>query len=99
MWGVFTLSGLDQCRPHGDEGKIVRVRETLVSGEVEGLPCEWTQPPLHGGAIYSLRSQLESHLVVRHLQRDAEIQRRCKKKCFFFSFQPGRLSLNTANTL
>lgn len=74
MYAVFTFSGLDQCGPHGDKGKIVRVRETLVSGEVEGPPCERTQPALRGGAIYSLSSQLESHLVVRHLKRGAEIK-------------------------
>lgn len=41
----------------------------------EGLPWERTQPPLCGGAIYGLSNQLESHLVVHHLRRDAEKRR------------------------
>ena len=38
-----------------------------MSRKVKGLPRERTQAPLRRGAIYCLRSQVDSHLVVRHL--------------------------------
>lgn len=69
---AHVLSGLAQCGPHGDEGEIVGVWETLMSCQVEGLPREGLQTPLCCGAIYCLRDQLESHLVVCHLYREKD---------------------------
>lgn len=66
---IFPLLWSVQCGPHGDEGKVVGVWETLMSREVEGLPREWRQTPLCRGAVYCLCDQLESHLVVSHLYR------------------------------
>ena len=78
-WHLSKLSGLTYCGSHDDKVKFVSVWETLVSREVEGSPREWTQAPLSCGAINCLCSQLESHLVVRHLWRDIEMREGIKR--------------------
>lgn len=59
--------------PHGDERKVVGVWETLMIGEVEGSPREWTQTSLCRGPVDGLCSQLERHLVVGHLHHGTEV--------------------------